>query len=129
MNFSLLVMASPYSSQSSLSALKFAQTCLEQDHSIYRVFFYHDGVHSASELQSPAQDEVNIHQQWQALADAHNIDLVTCIAAALKRGIINEEEAKRYQKNQHNLGSSFELSGLGQLLDAQLHSDQMVTFG
>ncbi len=122
-------MASPYSAQGSLSALKFAQACLQQNHQIYRVFFYHDGVHSASELQSPAQDETNIHDHWQALAQAHKIDLVTCIAAALKRGVINTEEAKRYQKNQHNLGSSFELSGLGQLLDAQLHSDQLVTFG
>lgn len=122
-------MASPYSSQSSLSALKFAQTCIDQQHTIYRVFFYHDGVHSASQLHSPAQDETNVFQQWQKLAQSHKIDLVTCIAAALKRGVINEEEAKRYQKSQHNLGESFELSGLGQLLDAQLNSDQLVTFG
>lgn len=122
-------MASPYSTQASLSALKFAQTCLQQNHQIYRVFFYHDAVHSASNLQSPAQDEVNIHEQWQTLAQTHEIDLVTCIAAALKRGVINEEEAKRYQKSQHNLDQPFELSGLGQLLDAQLHSDQLVTFG
>lgn len=129
MNFSLLVMASPYSAQGSLSALKFAQSCLKQNHHIYRVFFYHDAVHSASQLQSPAQDEINIHKQWQDLAQAHKIDLVTCIAAALKRGVINEEEARRYQKNQYNLDTPFELSGLGQLLDAHIHSDQLVTFG
>lgn len=122
-------MAAPYSTQSHLSALKFAKTCIESNHQIYRVFFYNDGVLGASQLQSPPQDEINIHNEWQLLAKENNIDLVTCIAAALKRGILNKEEAKRYQKAQHNTDEPFELSGLGQLLDAQIHSDQMVTFG
>ena len=128
MKFSLLVMAAPYSTQSHLSALKFAKACIESNHQIYRVFFYNDGVLGANELQSPPQDELNIHNEWQLLAKENNIDLVTCIAAALKRGILNKEEAKRYQKEQHNTDAPFELSGLGQLLDAQIHSDQMVTF-
>lgn len=128
MNFSILVMASPYSTQGSLSALKFAKACLEQHHTIYRVFFYHDGVHSASHLQTPPQDESNIHDEWKALAQEYNLDLVTCIAAALKRGVINNEEAKRYKKETANLSVPFELSGLGQLLDAQIQSDQLVTF-
>ena len=122
-------MAAPYSSQSHLSALKFARACLESNHAIYRVFFYNDGVHGASQLQSPPQDEINIHNEWELLAKENNIDLVTCIAAALKRGILNKDEAKRYQKAQHNTEDPFELSGLGQLLDAQIHSDQLVTFG
>lgn len=122
-------MAAPYSSQSNLSALKFAKACLESNHQVYRVFFYNDGVLSASHLQSPPQDEVNIHNEWQQLAQENNIDLVTCIAAALKRGLLNEDEAKRYNKAQHNMSAPFELSGLGQLLDAQIHSDQVVTFG
>ncbi|NVK38538.1 MAG: sulfurtransferase complex subunit TusD [Gammaproteobacteria bacterium] len=129
MKFSLLVLSSPYSSQSHLSALKFAQACIEQQHQIYRIFFYHDGVHGGSDLQAPPQDEPHLAQQWQQLANEHNIDLVTCIAAALKRGILNEEEANRYNKANFNLSKPFELSGLGQLLDAQIHSDRLVTFG
>ena len=129
MKFSLLVMAAPYSTQSHLSALKFAKACLASNHQIYRIFFYNDGVLSASQLQSPPQDEINIHHEWQALAQNNNIDLVTCIAAALKRGILDKDEARRYQKDQHNISEPFELSGLGQLLDAQIHSDQVVTFG
>ena len=122
-------MAAPYSTQSHLSALTFAKACIQSNHQIYRVFFYNDGVLGASQLQSPPQDEINIHNEWQSLAKENNIDLVTCIAAALKRGILNKEEAKRYQKEQHSTDEPFELSGLGQLLDAQIHSDQMVTFG
>ncbi|GAA6133433.1 sulfurtransferase complex subunit TusD [Oceaniserpentilla sp. 4NH20-0058] len=128
MKFSLLVLANPYSSQGSLSALKFAKAAINQGHEIYRVFFYHDGVHSGSNLQSPAQDELNIQANWSAFSKTHNTDLVICIAAALKRGVLNQEEAQRYEKNQFNLDDAFELSGLGQLLDAQIHSDRVVTF-
>lgn len=128
MKFSLLVLANPYSSQGSLSALKFAEAVINQGHEIYRVFFYHDGVHSGSNLQSPTQDELNIQSNWSAFSKAHNTDLVICIAAALKRGVLNQEEAQRYEKSQFNLDNAFELSGLGQLLDAQIHSDRLVTF-
>ncbi len=128
MKFSLLILASPYSQQGGLSALKFAQTCLHQGHQIYRVFFYHEAVQTASFLQTPQQDESNLHQLWYELAEQHKIDLVTCIAAALKRGVLDKSEAKRYQKDGFNLQKPFELSGLGQLLDAQINSDQLITF-
>lgn len=121
-------MASPYSSQGALQALEFAKSCLKQKHEIYRIFFYHDGVHNGSALQAPQQDEVNLQAQWSKLQQEYNLDLVTCIAAALKRGVINQEEAKRYHKPASNLSDGFELSGLGQLLDAQINSDQVVTF-
>jgi len=128
MKFSILVLASPYSSQGSFSALKFAQACLNNNHDLYRVFFYHDGVLSTSNLQAPPTDEITIHEEWKALANEHQIDMVVCIAAALKRGVLNDEEANRYSKPQYNLEAPFELSGLGQLLDAQIHSDRLVTF-
>lgn len=129
MKFSLLVLASPYSQQGGLSALKFAQTCLKEGHEIYRVFFYNEGIQNGSFLQTPQQDELNLHTQWASLAEQYQLDLVICIAAALKRGLLNEDEAKRYDKPQHNLQAPFEISGLGQLLDAQINSDQLITFG
>ncbi len=128
MKFSLLVLSAPHSRQASQSALKFAQTALANGHELYRVFFYQDGVHNASQLQSPPQDETNLHDEWQALAEAQGTDLVVCIAAALKRGILDADEAERYERPQHNLAKPFELSGLGQLLDAQLQSDRLITF-
>ncbi len=75
------------------------------------------------------QDETNIQQEWANLAESHKLDLVICIAAALKRGNLTEDEANRYDREQHNIHAPFELSGLGQLLDAQLNSDQIITFG
>ena len=129
MNVSLLILSEPYSSQSSLSALKYAKAALQAGHTIKRVFFYHNGVHTGSALQTPQQDETNIQQEWANLAESHKLDLVICVAAALKRGNLTEDEANRYDREQHNIHAPFELSGLGQLLDAQLNSDQMITFG
>ena len=129
MNVSLLVLSEPYSSQSSLSALKQAKAALQSGHNISRVFFYHNAVHTGSSLHTPQQDEVNLQQAWSELATDHSLDLVICIAAALKRGNLTQEEADRYDREQHNIQPPFELSGLGQLLDAQLNSDQLITFG
>ena len=129
MKFSLAIYAAPYSSQASATALKFAQTLLADGHELYRVFFYGDGVHNGSQLNQPPQDESNLHLDWQLLAKKHQLDLVVCIAAALRRGILDQGEAKRYQKHADNLGEPFELSGLGQLVDACVNSDRIITFG
>ncbi|WP_396586620.1 sulfurtransferase complex subunit TusD [Bermanella sp. R86510] len=128
MKFSLLVLSSPYSQQGASQALDFAKACIKEGHEIYRVFFYCDGVHHGSQLHTPQQDELNLNKEWLALKHAHNLDLVVCIAAALKRGVLSQQEANRYEQTQFNLADGFELSGLGQLLDAQLQSDQVVTF-
>lgn len=127
MKISLLLQSAP-STQSHTSALRFANAAIAAGHEIYRVFFYQDACYAASELACPPQDEINLHTAWKALAEKHNIDLVVCIAAALKRGILDQSEASRYSKAQFNVQAPFELSGLGQLLDAQINSDRMVSF-
>lgn len=129
MIFTLIVQASPYQHQAPETALRFAKALLNQGHSLHRVFFYRDGVHSASSLAVSPRDEQNIPEQWQALAEAHQLDLVVCIAAAIRRGVIDAGEAKRYERHAHNLHPAFELSGLGQLVEASLVSDRVITFG
>jgi tRNA 2-thiouridine synthesizing protein D len=129
MIFSLAVYSAPYSSQASYSAYQFAVAALNQGHSVHRVFFYQDGVHNATNLASPPQDEFNLQDAWQRLAKDHNLDLVVCIAAALRRGILDEGEAKRYNKPSHNLANHFTISGLGQLVEAAVISDRIISFG
>lgn len=129
MIFSLAVYSAPNSDQASDSALRFAQALLAQGHSLYRVFFYRDGVHNASNLIAAPQDETDLAMQWQKLAVVHNVDMVVCIAAALRRGIIDFKEAERYEKPASNMAANFELGGLGQLLDAAVSSDRLITFG
>lgn len=127
MIFSLTIYASP-STQSSDSAYRFAQSLLTQGHSLYRIFFYHDATYVGSSLSSPPQDEIDQTSRWQQLAKQHNLDLVVCIAAGIRRGILDEKESERYDKTASNLAEGFELSGLGQLVDAAVHSDRLITF-
>lgn len=129
MIFSLAVYSAPYSSQASYSAYQFAVAALNQGHSVHRVFFYQDGVHNATNLAAPPQDEFNLQQAWQRLAKDHNLDFVVCIAAALRRGVLDEAEAKRYDKPSHNLANEFTISGLGQLVEAAVISDRLINFG
>jgi len=129
MIFSIVVQAPPVQSQGAETALRFARAVLAAGHHIHRVFFYRDGVHNGSALSCTPQDESNIPQQWQALAKEHNLDLVVCIAAGVRRGVVNEQEARRYKREQWNLRDAFELSGLGQLVEACIQSDRVVTFG
>jgi tRNA 2-thiouridine synthesizing protein D len=80
-------------------------------------------------LAAPPQDEFNLQKAWQRLAQDHHLDLVVCIAAALRRGILDESEAKRYDKQSHNLATEFCISGLGQLVEAAVVSDRLICFG
>lgn len=129
MKLSILVLGSPYNSQAAYSALRYTQAALSLGHDIYRVFFYQDGVHTCSRLPAPPQDEFDTSEAWRHLQEAHNLDCVTCIAAAARRGVLNQEEAERHNLEAFNLAPRFVLSGLGQLIEANVESDRLVTFG
>ncbi|KFE56214.1 sulfurtransferase complex subunit TusD [Pseudomonas syringae] len=128
MKFAIAVFSAAHA-PSSRRALLFAQAVLAGGHEIVRLFFYQDGVHSASANVVVPQDEQDIAAQWQDLVSTHQLDGVVCIAAALRRGVLNEEEALRYQKPAANLSGSWELSGLGQLHDAAQSADRLICFG
>ncbi len=129
MKFSIVIYAAPYSSESAASALRFAQSALAQGHELYRLFFFGDGVHNASKLSVVAQDESNLQQQWHELIQEHNLDSVICVSSAIKRGIVDQSEADRYDLGVASAYSTSEIAGLGQLIDAAMHSDRLVNFG
>lgn len=129
MKFAIVVYGPPYTYQATHSALHFARAVVESGHEIYRVFFYHDGVYNGNSLMAPPQDETDIHGQWSALAREQNVELIVCIASSLRRGVLDETEADRYEKSASNIGKPFEISGLGQLIDAGINADRVVTFG
>jgi tRNA 2-thiouridine synthesizing protein D len=129
MKLSVLVNEGPYQHQSADSAIQFTKAALEKGHEIFRVFFYHDGVNNGTRFAVPPQDDRNITAQWTALAEEHNLDLVVCIAAAQRRGILDENEAKRQGKDGNNIAPGFRISGLGQLIEAGIQSDRLVIFG
>ncbi len=118
MKFSVLVNEGPFTHQASDSAYHFVKAALDKGHEVMRVFFYHDGVNNGNRLSEPQQDDRNLVKLWSQLGKEHDLDLVICVAAALRRGIKDEI-----------LAEGFRISGLGQLIEAGMESDRLVTFG
>lgn len=129
MKFAILVNEGPYTHEASDTAYQFAKAVLAKGHEIFRIFFYHDGVNNATRLTTPPQDDRNIVARWSKLAEEHNLDLVVCVAAAQRRGIVDEGEMKRNGKDATNLAPGFRISGLGQLIEAGIQCDRLVVFG
>ncbi|MFC1503045.1 sulfurtransferase complex subunit TusD [Pseudomonadota bacterium] len=128
LNYVLVVDGPAYGRQSARSAYQFALAVVEQGHRLSRIFFYQDGVHNGSALTAPASDEFDLVAAWQQLSAEHNIELQTCVAAALRRGIVSEQEAEQNQLPGHNLAAGFEQAGLGGLAEALLTADRVIQF-
>ena len=129
MKFAVMVNEGPYQHQSADSAYQFTKAALDKGHEITRVFFYHDGVNNGTRFGVPPQDDRNITQQWSELSKKHGLDLVVCVAAAQRRGILDADEARRHGKSGDNIADGFRISGLGQLIEAGIQSDRLVVFG
>ncbi len=129
MKFSIQINEGPYQHQATDSAYQFTKAALEKGHEIFRVFFYHDGVNNGTNLTTPPQDDRNIVKRWSELAQEHDLDLVVCVAAAQRRGIVDEGEMQRNGKAAQNIADGFRISGLGQLIEAGIQADRLVVFG
>lgn len=129
MIFSLLVHSPPVARPASRSAYQFARTAIDAGHSVYRVFFIGDGVLHGTPLNQPAGNEADLPALWRELAAAHRVDLALCISSALRRGVLDSAEATRRRLPASNLREGFAIAGLGQLVDATLKSDRVVSFG
>lgn len=127
-SFAVVVQGAPYDSQAALTAYHFCHAALQSGHSIYRLFFYQEGVHNASSLCTPPQDELNLPKAWHQLIQQHQLDAVVCIASALKRGVADDGEASRYELPASNLLPGFAIGGLGLLMDATAKADRLMNF-
>jgi|TARA_B110000977_G_scaffold12695_1_gene16132 tRNA 2-thiouridine synthesizing protein D len=127
MKYTLAIHGAPYASQSAQHGLAFAEALLRQEHSIERIFFFHEGVYQALSTRVTPQGEEDLLAKWQTLSN-HGVELAVCIAGGIKRGVINEDERKRYEKNSNSLAEHFTLVGLGQLISAINNADRYVEF-
>lgn len=118
MKLGVLVNEGPFTHQASDSAYHFVKAAIEKGHQVLRVFFYYDGVNNANKLSEPQSDDRNLVKMWSELAITHNVDLVVCVAAGLRRGI--KEEI---------LAEGFRISGLGQMIELGMVADRTVVFG
>jgi tRNA 2-thiouridine synthesizing protein D len=128
MRFALVVLGGPPDHACARTALDFARAALASGHELVRVFFQGAGVYCASALTVAPQDEQDVAAGWAALGREHGLDLVVCVASALKRGLLDDAEADRHDRGRGNLRPEFTISGLGQLVDASLKADRVVTF-
>ena len=131
MLFSIVINSGPHSLHggTSYNALQFAQTLIRNKHNIHRLFFYGEGVYNLNAQAVTPQGEFNLPEAWSAFIRENNIDSVVCIAAAARRGVLDQGECKRHNKSAPNLLGDSELSGLGQLIEAAATSDRIITFG
>ncbi len=129
MKFAIVIYSSPASSQAASTAFSFVKTLLDEGHEIYRLFFFADGVENVNRLIVTPQGEFNLPKHWHKLIENYAIDSVACVSSAIKRGVLNPQEAERYELDTHSLFSSSEIAGLGQLVDAAVNADRLVQFG
>lgn len=129
MNFTVVVYAAPYSSQAAMSAYRFTRTLLEQGHRVDRLFFFSDGVHNASRLAAVGRDETSLQRLWDELIRQHELPSTVCVTSAVRRGILDAEEAKRHGHGSASLLESSRIAGLGDLIEAAAKSDRVVNFG
>ena len=129
MKIGVVISEGPYTHQAADTAYHFVKSALEKGHEVPRVFFYHDGVNVSTRLSVPPQDERHIQNNWTALAQENEIDLVVCIAAAQRRGLLDQNEADRQGKDANNIAEGFRISGLGQLIEMGIQTDRLVMFG
>ncbi|WP_455426640.1 sulfurtransferase complex subunit TusD [Dryocola sp. LX212] len=128
MRFAIMVTGPAYGTQQASSALQFARAVISEGHTLSSVFFYREGVLNANQFTTPASDEVDVVRAWQKLHNQHGVALHICVAAALRRGVVDETEAKQNGLSASNLQPGFSLSGLGALAEASLTCDRTVQF-
>lgn len=129
LKYAIQINSSPCHAQAGDTAYRFICAALEAGHEVLRVFFYFDGVYHALRFFSPPEDELQITARWTELARKHALDLVVCVSAAQRRGLLTGNEAERLGKRDNDLAEGFRISGLGQLVEATLLADRFIVFG
>lgn len=129
MRFVIIVNAGPCQHEGSGTAWHFTCAALARGHEIERVFFYHDGVNNANRLTVTPADESDFGERWRALAAEHGLDLVVCVAAAQRRGMLDAAEGARHGRDGDVLAPGFRIAGLGLLAEATILADRVMVFG
>ncbi len=129
MKFAVQINTGPYASNAGLDAYCFIQAAIQAGHQIQRVFFYKDGIYHALRKATPPDDEIQFTRNWSKLAKEHQVDLVVCISAAQRRGLLCADESRRQGLHDDDLAPGFRIAGLGQWLEATLQAERCLVFG
>lgn len=129
MKFAIQINSAPWQGEGCDTAYQFIRAALGLGHEIVRVFFYYDGACCGLRWQSPPTDEAAAIRRWSELAAGQGIDLVICISAAARRGLLEQAEAARVGKRDEDLAAGFRIAGLGLWMEACLEADRFLVFG
>ncbi|HWP01693.1 MAG TPA: sulfurtransferase complex subunit TusD [Methylococcus sp.] len=119
--FVVQVNASPWQGQGAHSAYQFIKAALAKGHAITRIFFFYDGVFNA-QVSSVSMDQ-DLCERWTDLAREHGVDLVLCVSAAQRRGLLVEEG-----RAEGRIAPGFRVGGLGQWVEACGKADRVLIF-
>ena len=128
MNYTILISSSPFQGSQHQLAMRFIRATLESDHSIKRIFFYGDAVLAANRFQVPPQGQKSISESWAELAEEISIPLHACIANSVRRGVVDQREAERYDLGASSIHPSFSLTGLGEMSEVVHDCEKLVQF-
>lgn len=127
MRYALLVTCSPQQCAASDTAYRFTTAALTMGQDIVRVFFHGEGIyHALATLTPPAEPAPA--RRWQELAERHALDLVVCVAAAQRRGLLTPEENRRRHYHDDLLAPGFRIAGLSQWIEAVQRAERVVVF-
>ena len=65
---------------------------------------------------------------WQLATPAVTLPGVACIASALRRGLVDAQEQKRYELGASNLLAPFSIAGLGEWVEGNIQSSRTIYF-
>lgn len=127
--FAIQINASPWQNQACETAYQFIKAALDSGHEIVRVFFYAEAAVLGQRWLTPPEEEQTVLKRWTELAKTQGIDLVICISAAQRRGLLEPSEASRLGKSGEDLAEGFRIAGLSLWVEACLKADRTLVFG
>ena len=129
MKFAIQINSAPWAGEGCDTAYQFIRAALGLGHEIVRVFFYYEGAYHGMRRMSPPEDELPALRRWSELAAGQGIDLVVCISAAQRRGLLDQTEDGRAVKLEEEVAEGFRIAGLGLWVEACLKADRFLAFG
>ncbi|MDX5407227.1 MAG: DsrE family protein [Chromatiaceae bacterium] len=115
----LLITSDCFASQTLSSVLCFVKASLAQGHQIEHVFLYQAAVNAVAAEQDLPADEPDLSAELVQFCQQQQIDLLFCVTAAEKRGVISQS---------HPAKAGYIAAGLAEFAMRQANIDKLVQF-
>lgn len=125
-SFSILITSSPFSFANHIAAQRYVRELAKRER-VEQIFFYSDATLVCNASQTPPQGQQGLLTEWLAIANEFGIPLKSCIANSVRRGILNQTEAERYNKPA-TCHPGIQLVGLGDMAEAHADGHKVVQF-